>query len=156
MNTVEQINDYFLAEAQRAKESGETPHQLKVLIIDDDPTFNNMVEAALHKHGALVDVAVDGATGHWKSFLGAYDLILLDMKMPGVDGVQVLKRIKEDRPNARVVICTGFASPETIAAATQFSPLGVIEKKPEDMEQLMNVFKHYNLLRQPAAPPTPG
>jgi DNA-binding NtrC family response regulator len=154
VNTVELVNAYFKAEAQRASLSGQPPRQLKVLIIDDDTNFNEMASITLKNNGVLVDVSTDGETGHWQAFTNEYDLILLDLKMADIDGAEVLKRIKADRPDARVVICTGYAQSEILARAMQYGPFGVVEK-PEELQALMQVFKHYNLLRKPPAPPTP-
>lgn len=147
MNTVEQINDYFTREAERAKAAGEAPRQLRVLVIDDDDRFNEMVKTSMGRSGVFVDVAVDGESGHWLSFTNTYDIILLDLKMTGMDGAETLRKIKKDRPEARVVLCTGHAQSDILKRAMECGPFGVMEK-PEDVSRLMEVFKHYNLLRQ--------
>jgi len=104
------------------------------------------VKAAFSKHDVDVDTAANGETGHWMSFTKSYDLILLDLKMPGISGVETLRRIKKDRPEARVVICTAYADSNSINDAMQYSPFGVVEKTA-DIDKLVEVFRHYNLLR---------
>ncbi len=67
----------------------------KVLIIEDERPLAEAVEFSLEKEGYKVDIALDGETG-WKMYeSGTYDLILLDLMLPGMDGVEICRRIRQ-------------------------------------------------------------
>lgn len=70
----------------------------KILIVDDDPDVRDIYEETLSEAGYQVELAVDGQEGLDKILKGGYDLILLDIMMPKVDGLTVLKKVKEGSP----------------------------------------------------------
>lgn len=78
----------------------------KILLIDDDREMTDEVSEILTDDGYLVTVANDGADGDQLLQSNCYDLVLLDLKMPRMDGFTVFKRLKERCPTAKVVIMT--------------------------------------------------
>jgi CheY-like chemotaxis protein len=82
--------------------------QLRALICEDDPSIRALVRTVLVREGFAVDVAPDGAVGLERLRLGCYDVLLLDLMMPGVDGLEVIRTVKEERPPTlkRVVVMT--------------------------------------------------
>ena len=84
-----------------------------VLIVDDEDEFREMIIKRLNKRGLICDGAENGekALEHIKR--GDFDVVLLDVKMPGMDGIQVLREIKRLKPLIEVVMLTGHASVES-------------------------------------------
>ncbi len=79
-----------------------------VLCIDDDPDILSLQKAVLENNGYDVLTAADGATGIALASNHAVDLVVLDFKMPGMDGGQVAEVLFNRQPDLPVVICTGF------------------------------------------------
>lgn len=90
------------------------PAVARVLVADDDPNTVRLVTKRLMPEGFQVDSAADGQEALEKMEAGHYDLVLLDYKMPEVDGLTVLSRVKESQPATAVVIMTAYGS-ETVA-----------------------------------------
>ena len=83
-----------------------------VLFADDEPVIRNFVQLALAKQGYHVMAASNGfeALQLSRAFHGSIDLLLSDVKMPGMTGIELAKIIKEERPNIRVLLITGHSS----------------------------------------------
>ncbi|MCP4005783.1 MAG: response regulator transcription factor [bacterium] len=70
---------------------------MKVLYVEDDATAREFIHKGLQEHGHVVDTAADGETGLERGLSGNYDLIILDVGLPGIDGFEVLTRLRDDR-----------------------------------------------------------
>ncbi len=79
-----------------------------VLCIDDDPVILELQKSILENNGFTVFVAADGPTGIALACQRAIDVVVLDFKMPGMDGDEVAEVLLKNRPNLPIVICTGF------------------------------------------------
>lgn len=99
-----------------------------ILVIDDEVTVNNSIRKILTKKGYTVDQAVTKDEALEKIEERAYKLVLLDLKIPGVKGLELLKAIRDHRPDTMVIIITGYASIET---AVESSRLGAIDYLPK-------------------------
>jgi CheY-like chemotaxis protein len=109
---------------------------MKVLIIDDEANIREMMRLTLEAAGYQVGEAADGEEGLARFGDGSgYDVVLLDQKMPGIDGLETLSRLLERTPDARVVMVTAFAS---IALAVDAMRLGATNflRKPMTPEAL--------------------
>ena len=84
-----------------------------VLIVDDEERFLKTTQALLEKEGYKVLTAVDGRQGLATLKDKRIDVVVLDVKMPGMDGVEVLQRIKAAHPLVEVLMLTGHATMET-------------------------------------------
>jgi two-component system NtrC family response regulator len=112
-----------------------TDRQKTVLLIDDEESLRRVVEYNLHEEGYRVITAVDGATG-WGLFQAeTVDLVLTDVRMPEMDGVEVLTRIKAMQPDVPVIMLTAHG---TINSAVEAMKLGAFDylTKPFNREQL--------------------
>ena len=108
------------------------------LIIDDEPHVRHMMRLTLETAGYEVGEAADGPQGLAAFGNGTtWDVVLLDQKMPGIDGLEVLRRLKERAPTARVIMVTAFAS---IELAVEAMKLGATDfmRKPMTPELLRN------------------
>jgi two-component system nitrogen regulation response regulator GlnG len=89
----------------------------RVLIVDDDQELSAMLSALLQREGLISLVAPDGETALEMVPAARPDLLLVDVKMPGIDGMEVLKRVKEMEPQLPVVLITAYAEvPASVAA----------------------------------------
>lgn len=99
-----------------------------ILVIDDEVAVNNNIRKILSKKGFNVDQAVTKTEALEKIEESAYTLVLLDLKMPEVKDLELLKAIRDRRPETMVIIITGYASIET---AVETSRLGAIDYLPK-------------------------
>jgi two-component system, NtrC family, response regulator len=84
---------------------------MKVLIVDDEAHIREMIRLTLETAGYEVEEAASGEAALGRFGEGEeFDAVLLDQKMPGIDGLQTLKRIRERSADACIVIITAFAS----------------------------------------------
>ncbi|CAB0151401.1 Transcriptional regulatory protein CpxR [Pseudidiomarina piscicola] len=78
----------------------------KLLLVDDDAELSSMLEQILTKEGFELTLAADGETGLERALSGSYDLILLDVMLPGIDGFQLLQRLRQQARNTPVLMLT--------------------------------------------------
>jgi len=99
-----------------------------VLVIDDEAAVNNNIRKILAKKGYSVDQAMNKEEALQKIEAKAYRLALLDLKIPGVQGLELLEAIREKSPETLVIIITGYASIET---AVESARLGAVDYLPK-------------------------
>ena len=102
--------------------------QHDILVIEDEVAVNNNIRKILSKKGYQVDQAVTKEEALQKIDQSAYKLVLLDLKIPGVKGLELLRAIREKRPESMVIIITGYASIET---AKETARLGAVAYLPK-------------------------
>jgi FixJ family two-component response regulator len=109
-----------------------------VLIVDDEKNIRLTLSLALEKLNLPVDTAVNGEEALGKLKEKSYALMLLDLRMPGLDGMEVLRRVPSIRPEVKVVIITAWGS---IEAAVEAMKLGAVDflQKPFDAEDVRNL-----------------
>jgi len=78
----------------------------KILLIDDDAELSGMLEQVLKREGYAITCAADGESGLHLALSGGYDLILLDVMLPGIDGLQLLQRLRQQHRNTAVLMLT--------------------------------------------------
>ena len=100
----------------------------EILVIDDEVAVNNNVRKILSKRDFHVDQAVTKAEALEKIEQKAYALVVLDLKIPEVNGLELLKAIRDRRPETMVIIITGYASIET---AVEASRMGAVDYLPK-------------------------
>ncbi|MBC8548689.1 MAG: response regulator [Candidatus Brocadiales bacterium] len=111
----------------------------RILLVDDEETIRYVLREALVSDGYNVDIAEDAfhALEHFK--LKQYDLIITDIKMHGMDGIQLIREIKRSDSRLKVIIITAYGSLETVKEAAK---LGVVEMigKPFKIQEIKNVI----------------
>ncbi|MDQ3280700.1 MAG: response regulator, partial [Acidobacteriota bacterium] len=108
-----------------------------VLVVEDDPAIRRLVTMVLTRAGYRVDVAVDGLEAVLKLGLSEYDVIVLDLMMPNLDGFTILNTFAQNEPDRlRRVIVTSAASPAVMRERMQGSPFSVLPK-PFDIGELV-------------------
>ena len=108
----------------------------RVLVVDDDCGFVESLVITLGLRQCHVDVARTGAEAENMYDEADYDLVFMDVKLPGRSGIEVLEDIRAKHPEARIVVMTGFAEPALLDAARQAGALDVL-RKPFKMRQLL-------------------
>jgi DNA-binding response OmpR family regulator len=102
---------------------------MRLLIIDDEPHIRHMMRLTLEAAGYQVDEAADGQAGLDRFRDGSeYDAVVLDQKMPGLDGLETLQRIKEHTPDACVLMVTAFGSIELAVDAMRLGATDFLRK----------------------------
>lgn len=99
-----------------------------ILIVDDEPSILKSLSDLLYDEGFDVTTASNGYEALKIVETEFPDLVLLDIWMPGIDGIETLKEIKKDNPRTQVIIITGHGTIETAVKATKFGAYDLIEK----------------------------
>lgn len=109
---------------------------MRVLLVEDYPPVRKAVARGLREAGYAVDVAGDGEEGLWYSLNNDYDVIVLDLMLPKVDGLTILKRLRSDGRSANVLILT---AKDTVTDRVQGLDLGADDYlvKPFAFEELL-------------------
>lgn len=81
---------------------------MKILIIEDEPKTAAFVKCGFTEEGFVADVATDGVDGLHLALTGAYDVIVLDVMLPGQEGWEVLREIRSSRPHQAVILLTAL------------------------------------------------
>jgi len=116
------------------------PEKIKILIVDDEVKFLDSIAQRLELRGFDVTKAANGADAVEAAKVGRFDLALLDLKMPGMDGTQVLAKLKQDHKYLEVIILTGHGSLDSAVECTKLGAFGYLPK-PYELENLLDVLK---------------
>lgn len=108
----------------------------RILIIDDEKAICNTLKEILTYEKYEVDIANDGAEGIKKAETGNYDLVLSDIKMPKMDGIEVLQKLQEISPDLPVVMISGHGNIDTAVEALKKGAYDYISKPP-DLNRLL-------------------
>jgi len=111
----------------------------KILIIDDEPELRDIMKDMLEEERYQVFCASNGSEGILLNEQNNPDLILLDLRMPEMDGIETLRNIRKNNDKVRVVILTGYGCPDTIREAADFNVSEYLSK-PFENEDLVNVI----------------
>jgi DNA-binding NtrC family response regulator len=108
----------------------------RIMLIDDEERFRTNLQKMLGAQGLTVKGAASGAEALEELKLAPYDVIVLDIRMPGMDGLATLKEIKKINPEVEVIILSGHASMD---AAMEINRLGGYDylMKPCPLEEML-------------------
>jgi DNA-binding NtrC family response regulator len=120
----------------RASRKGKTMDKTKVLIVDDEVEFSSTLAERMTNRGLTVETVANGVDAVARIDKGSFDAIVLDMVMPGMDGIETLKRIREKKPDLQIILLTGHASLEKGIESIKLGALDFLEK-PADLAQLL-------------------
>jgi len=99
-----------------------------ILIVDDEPSILQSLSGLLSDEGFEISTAANGYEALKIVDIESPDLVLLDIWMPGIDGIETLKEIKKDNPHIQVIIISGHGTIETAVKATKLGAFDLIEK----------------------------
>jgi len=109
---------------------------VKILVIDDERSIRNTLKDILGFEGYAIDVAEQGSLGIEMVKNTDYDIILCDIKMPEMDGIEVLEKILELKPETTVVMISGHGNIDTAVEAIKKGAFDFIVK-PLDLNRLL-------------------
>ena len=112
----------------------------RILIVDDDESIRNTVKIILEDEGYSVDLASTGNEAIKMTEKTAYNVALLDIRLPDMEGVELLKLIKDNVPRTRKIMVTGYPSMQNAITALNKNADAYLVK-PVDVEKLLNTVK---------------
>lgn len=121
----------------KGKNGMEGELKAKVLLVDDETDFLATLSERLEARGLKVNTASSGEDAVAKVDNQSFDLIVLDLAMPGIDGLETLKRIKAKQPDAEIIMLSGQGSIKTSIEAMKLGAEDFIEK-PVNISELMD------------------
>ena len=113
---------------------------IRILICDDDKAICEYMQTLLEKDGYQVKALTDPTTAEDEVRAGGYHLIILDLMMPKMDGIEVLKRIRKIDSDIAVVMFTGYPNLETAVASMKLDAVDYI-KKPFNADEFREVIE---------------
>lgn len=113
----------------------------RVLIIDDEEGIRNVLADLFGEMGWLVSESEDGKNGLEAALSDDFELIILDLSLPRLDGLAVLRKLRESKPDIPVVMITGYA---TMKSAIEALKLGAFDyiTKPFDLNEVQIIAQH--------------
>lgn len=111
----------------------------KIMVIDDEPIVVKRLKPALEKSGHEVEVFVNAAEALKRFDESAFDIVVTDVRMDEVDGIEVLKHVTDRSPRTKVIIITGYATIEMAREALAKGAFDFIAKpfKPNDLRSVI-------------------
>src|SRR5258708_36314444 len=91
-----------------------TSWPMRVMVIEDEPELRRVLAQALREDGYAVDEAADGPDGLFKAISWAYDLVLLDLMLPALGGIELLKRLRREKHTPVLILTARDAIPGRI------------------------------------------
>ena len=110
--------------------------QKNILVVDDEMSVRTTFSSVLRKEGYRVTAVKDGYEAIKAIDEGSFDLALVDLRMPGLDGIEVLENIKKRKPQIPVIIYTGYGSVTTAVEAMRKGAADYLAKpfSPEELK----------------------
>jgi len=120
----------------------------KVLIIDDEKNIRMTIKSCLDESTYQVDVAVNGEEGYTKLKNETYDLALLDIKMPGISGLELLKKMRDNQIKTDVVMMTAYGTIERAVEAMKLGAIDFMSKPftPDEIRKVVETVIHRRTL----------
>ncbi len=115
-------------------------HQLRALAVDDEPAIARTVRMALQGSGWVVDTAASGEEALECFAADPYDLVLLDLRLPGIQGTEVLRRLVADHPVVRVVIMSAYGTAECALETMRLGAADILRKPftPDELRAVVD------------------
>jgi excisionase family DNA binding protein len=142
------LDEWLLQKSSLNVEQNDTGSKGFILLVDDDPMVREILKEIVESEGYTVSGVESGEAALEEIKIQHFDLIFLDLKLPGMNGVEILETIKERDKDAVVVLVTGFADEPMALKAMALGPLLLIRKpfREKDIIEVLNiVMKRKNL-----------
>lgn len=122
----------------------------KILIIDDEKNIRMTIRQCLDESDYQVDVAVNGEEGFSMLKNNAYDLALLDIKMPGISGLELLKKMRDNQIKTAVVMMTAYGTIERAVEAMKLGAIDFMSKPftPDEIRKVVETVIHRRTLEE--------
>ncbi len=125
-----------------------TEKAAKILVIDDDETICSLFKDTLEEAGHMVTTSSESLKGLELVKNRDYDLVFLDLKMPGMDGAELFRQIRVAKPELPVTIITGYPDSDLMITALTYGPFGVMNKPfhGSDIMDAVNSYLRFGML----------
>ena len=120
--------------------SGDRPDKPRLLIVDDEEGYVNILAKRLTRRNFTVKTALSGAEGIQELRRSDFDVAILDLKMEGMDGIEVLRIFKQMSPQLEVVMLTGHGSEQAAREGIKFGAFDYLTK-PCELDELVEKIK---------------
>jgi CheY-like chemotaxis protein len=137
----------FADEVRTLKRAALPKAKARILAVDDEPVVLDAFRRALVLEGYDVDTVESGAEALTLVRHGEYDFVFTDIRMPGMDGVEVVRAVKDLRPDVDVVVITGHGTIETAVATLRYGASEYIQK-PFTADELAQFINRLQVKRQ--------
>jgi DNA-binding response OmpR family regulator len=124
----------------------------RILLIDDEPRILDFVSRGLQSEGFEVDVAPNGAQGLEMAMSGRYDVIVLDLLMPGLDGTSVLRQVVDRRPDQPVIILSALGDADSKVGCLDLGADDYLTKPFVLDELIARIRARLRVLARPSVP----
>ena len=111
----------------------------RLLVVDDEPIVGKRLKQVFGKIGFAIETYTDSVAALAAMAENPFDIVVTDLKMEGIDGIEVLKRVRAMNPETRVIIITGYASPDTAELADREGVFAFLAK-PFRLDELKQVI----------------
>jgi len=118
----------------------ETDNTIKILMVDDEVKFLKAISDRLNLKGFDVTTATNGDDAIEAAKKGGFDVAVVDLQMPGTDGAQVLKILKQNHKFIEIIMLTGHATVDSAVECTKLGAFKYLEK-PYDFDKLVEALK---------------
>ena len=112
----------------------------RILVIDDEQAILEVVKTILEDMDYAVETHSDSTLGTEAALARPFDLILVDVRMPGMNGAEVTEKILADRPDARVLLVTGYPGDPVARRALDSGAIGLM-RKPFEIAKIVDVIE---------------
>ena len=123
--------------------------QTRILVVDDEPKLCHLIEELLKLEGCRVDVSISNMEALQMIKKNKYQMLITDLKMPGIDGLELIQKARELNPEIRTIIITGSETVETAVQSLKHEIDDDI-KKPFSIVELKKVVKRTLYIHQVA------
>jgi DNA-binding NtrC family response regulator len=119
----------------------------RILVVDDDENIRKTLSAILKDEGYTVDVAQSGSEAVKKTQTAAYNVALIDIRLPDMEGIDLLAKIKDAVPKTRKIIITGYPTLKNAVAAVNKKADAYL-MKPVDVDKLLETIREQLKLQE--------
>jgi len=119
----------------------------KILLVDDDRDFVNLFTSIIESEGYVVEVAFSGQQALDKFKKSAFDLLILDIKLPDMNGDKVAKKVRDKDKNIVIIIITGFPELQDSITALDIGIHDILLKPISSSEILRSIKEAFNFLK---------
>lgn len=132
-----------------------TNQPTRILVLDDEPIVCRRLQPVLEKKGYVVETFYEGEVALKRFLESPFDIVITDLKMKGLDGMQFLTEVKQHAPATEVIVITGFATMET---AKESFRKGVFDflAKPFKLGEIQEVIEKAEIKRKKNIQPASG
>ncbi len=116
------------------EDTGERATACRILVVDDDADLRVLLSREISDRGHEVVAAVDSAQAMEEMDRGDFDVVFTDIKMPGMDGMDLAKWVKRTRPDTEVIVMTGYGSPDIAITVEWLGAFGYLFKPFGEMD----------------------